>query len=278
MFWSFGGDINVLPDYHILNPNDTFTQLYMALHLLGLMSWNNKSIIPRNSTIDPAELNRRSMFSTAPWLFARQWHSTFVEYLTCDKKKLTITRFLKKNKSADFEIMPIPVSLFSYLARDKIPEHTSCWGDWHFAITDGSENLELGISVINNLMSSRKIPERAFSMADLPTVEKFYKLYGDVKCFNSHRMPSERLPSVTFNDMRSGYFKNAKSRTQIFDYRHTMRELAAVIRFAHFGAFSSCPMNDDIIPDNTFNKKVYRRLYKAFENIDNFKYDNIMIS
>jgi hypothetical protein len=88
---------------------------------------------------------------------------------------------------------------------------------------------------------------------------------------------SKNLPETTFNQMRQSFFKNAKCRSQIFDYRHTISELGAIFQYAHFGAY---PFKMDgklnIPQNNLLIKKIYKRLNKAFEIINNFVKEDIM--
>lgn len=278
-FWSFGGDLHVLPDYHIDKPDNTFTELLAAYNLVSLMSYNG--IIPQNSTVDTVKLHTNNISKPDDWVFARHWHSTFVDFLTYEKRMeekevFTITELIGNCEDAQFEIMPIPTSLFNYVANKQKTKNISCWGDWHFAVMKGSENLNLGIDIINNLMNSNNITERAFSAAELPTVEFFYKLHGDTNCFNMEHVKSKHLPHKTFKQLRNIYFRDAKSRTQIFDFRHTITELGAIFQFAHFGAFPATESSDFAVTQEELFKKIYRRLNKAFSTIQDFRNKTIM--
>ena len=80
-------------------------------------------------------------------------------------------------------------------------------------------------------MSSRKVCNRAFAGAALPTLEGFYKMYEEAGCFNLPERPAELLPKTTYKEIRENLFKNAKSRTDIFDYIHCARELHSVLEY-----------------------------------------------
>jgi hypothetical protein len=94
-----------------------------------------------------------------------------------------------------------------------------------------TENIDLAVEIINNLMSSHKICESAFHCASLPTVEDFYETYGSAKCFNlPERSGTLTLPSTTFKELRRDFMETAVSRSaNTFDYRHCMRELHSVL-------------------------------------------------
>jgi hypothetical protein len=121
------------------------------------------------------------------------------------------------------------------------------------ALMKGSENVALAVDLINNVMSSQRICDRAFSGAAVPTVEDFYKIYGDIPCLNFPERPTKLLPETTFADLREMFFKNARSRSQIFDYRLCMRELHSILEYIHaFPARSATDMGTRI--DEALNK------------------------
>lgn len=99
----------------------------------------------------------------------------------------------------------------------------SCWGEWHFAILRGTENETLATELINNLMSSQKIYDRAIAGAALPTVDKFYEDYGHIPCINLPDRDDINLPTTTFRELSERIFPIAHSRNAIFDFRHCLR-------------------------------------------------------
>jgi hypothetical protein len=105
----------------------------------------------------------------------------------------------------------------------------SCWGDWGLGVLEGSENLTLAIDLINNIMASMKVCERAFKGACIPTVETFYELYGNTPCLRADWRPEISLPSMSFNDLRSKYFKHARTRHSIHDLRRFAKALHAKV-------------------------------------------------
>ncbi len=116
------------------------------------------------------------------------------------------------------------------------PTHHSCWGEWGFGLLAGSENDLLAYDVINNLMSTKKVIERAFDGACLPTVEDFYKMYGQSKCFDVPERGEIEMPVLTYEKLREKYFKDARSRLSIYDYGHFSKLLHArleIIRKNH---------------------------------------------
>jgi len=100
------------------------------------------------------------------------------------------------------------------------PLSFSCWGEWSFGLVNGSENAELAIDLVNNMMGSIKVIQRAFAGASVPTVENFYEEYGELPCVTIPERITETLPKATYNNIRSTYFKHAKSRQEIYDFRH----------------------------------------------------------
>jgi len=104
-------------------------------------------------------------------------------------------------------------------------DHHACWGEWSFGLMSGSENQSLAIDLINNLMTNSKICERAFNGACLPTVEAFYEMYGDVKCLDLPERPEVSMPSLSYNQLRSQHFRHAKTRLDIYDFRHVAKIL-----------------------------------------------------
>jgi len=105
----------------------------------------------------------------------------------------------------------------------------SCWGEWSFGVVSGSENDELALDLINNMMSSLKILKRAFTGAALPTVEAFYELYGNLPCVDIPERRRDSLPRDTFNDIKRTLFSHAKSRREIYDFRHCGKLIHAEI-------------------------------------------------
>ncbi len=282
LLWNCGGNLRIGPDYKIENERDTKARLSQALYLLGIMLKDD--LITEDSTLDAGDFgerysragrtgagaNRRTPGKSEDWVFARQWYSTLVELLTA-RRELTRQQdrsatepperpFLWENNEAQLGIMPIPISLSYYLARGVRAHHVSCWGDWHWIITKGTENTALGIDLINNLMSSQKVCERAFQCAAIPTVDTFYRLYKDSRCLN---LPERRyyspqmLPDTTFVGLRKTYFKHARSRSEIFDYEHCMLELHSLFQFVKVLARK---------PDPDWGK-LQRRTNEAFARI-----------
>ena len=200
-------------------------------------------VVPRNSTLEAFEFAKRYSQDSVndekgprpDWLFARHWHSTFVDILTARVPPQDEPAWTPP-EGTELEVARIPVALSKYLSSPNAkPEdlHASCWGEWYLAFLKGSENETLGVDLINNLKSSRKVCERAFSCAALPTVEEFYSFYGDIECFNIPKRRDVSLPKTTFSEVREYFFRTAKTRTQVFDYRHCMRHLHAILEMVH---------------------------------------------
>ncbi len=230
--WSCGGNLRVLPDYSIVNLKDTFKALTLAFYIISVMFKNG--IIPYDSTLQPEEFINRyagnnKKENKSNWIFARHWYSTFIDVLSL--KNEGKKKEFRWNEDEEIDIMPIPLSINTVIDKKGKIEHVSCWGDWHFALVNGTENVELGIDLINYLMNSDSICERAFASATVPTVDAFYELYGHNRCFNVPDQKEKLIPKTTFNQLKQNYFRNAKSRSQIFDYHHCIRELHSVLEF-----------------------------------------------
>jgi hypothetical protein len=192
----------------------------------------DEEIIPRHCSLDPAEVVRRfpagDRRAAGPdWGFARHWYSTFVDLLTA--RKADGDGWLWGPGDGELDVMPIPVSLSRYVEQKGRPTHVSCWGEWYLAAVRGGENKALAVDLINNLMSTQRICDRALRCASVPTVEEFYEMYGRAECLDLRQRPDLKLPTLSFNRLREMLFGSAKSRTQIFDYRNCMRELHPVL-------------------------------------------------
>ncbi|MDQ1255919.1 MAG: hypothetical protein QG656_513 [Candidatus Hydrogenedentes bacterium] len=107
--------------------------------------------------------------------------------------------------------------------------------------------MALAEDVINNLMSSQKIAERAFRGAAIPTVEEFYAMYGKTQCMDIlNRAGDIVLPSETWDDFRTMFLAGVRSRTAVFDYRHCLREIHAVIEYVRKVAGPNSPTQADL--------------------------------
>ena len=247
MFWSFGGQLIVDEEYTITKEYHVKQTLFQTFFLLRYMF--AEGIIPTNATLDPKTFGRQhSQPSGMPasqgkqpgkqWLFARHWYSTFVEVLTAKQVTEPYDWLWNPPQNTKLEIMPIPLSIqqLALAQTEKPATHHSCWGDWHLGVLRNTENLDLAVEILNNLMSSHKICESAVRCASIPAVEQFYKSYSPAKCFNiPEREEKIVLPAITFDGLRQRFMKDAKSRSdQMFDYRHCMRELHSVLSAVHF--------------------------------------------
>ena len=57
------------------------------------------------------------------------------------------------------------------------------------------------------------------------------------RCYDTPEM----LPAITFDELRNDYFRNARSRSEIFDYEHCMLELQSLFQFVRTLSKSSKP-------------------------------------
>lgn len=238
LIWSVGGSLKVAQDYSIISPDETIVHIFEAFWIFRKM--RGSDIIPRNPTLEVKDfaekygLKKDGPQESPDWLFARHWHSTLVDLLTARDESGKQFIWQLPTKDMELDIAPIPITLSKYITSPKDHKsHHSCWGEWYFACLKGSENTALAIDLINNLMSSRKVCERAFSCAALPTVETFYDMYGEVECFNIPERSDIKLPKITFKELRDMLFKSARSRTEVFDYRHCIRYLHSVMEQVH---------------------------------------------
>lgn len=285
--WSCGANLRISPDYSIEAKEDNLVEIFRAFYILALMFQNG--IIPANSTLDTVEFAKKYNQSTTAnetknpdWMFARHWYSTLIEILSAQDPnrtnlKFENSEFMWHQEAVKLDIMPIPVSFANYMNYKENVWHISCWGDWHLAMMNGSENIELGCDLINNIMSSDRVCERAFSNAAVPTVEAFYERYGDSLCFNQPKRKDIELPNWTYNRLRNTLFIHAKSRSQIFDYHHCMRELHSVLEFVHFSERDPGQKNKEQLSEK-FEKILFEKLQAAFTNIENFKNEAFLLS
>jgi hypothetical protein len=89
------------------------------------------------------------------------------------------------------------------------------------------------VEIINNLMSSQKISDRALRCAAIPTVSAFYKLYPNANCMRFPERTDLKIEPISFKDFHERFVKKAKPRTTIFDYRHCMRILHGLLEGMH---------------------------------------------
>ena len=266
--WSTGATLTIRPDYSIKDKESTKKELLRVFLLLSILF--QKKIIPLNSTVIADAFNVKKTSGDSreqDWVFARHWYSTFIEILTDKKVDGGKHEFLWNAKDIDLDIMPIPVSFSNYMNADSKPKHISCWGDWHLCVINGSENTQLGIDLINNIMSSERICERAAANVALPTAQVFYDLYGDRKCFNIPERPDIKISNVTYSDLRSDFFENARSRSQIFDYHHCMREFHSLIEYVRLGNEF---YHKNGFPSPSYILELERRIDQIFTTIEGF--------
>ncbi|MCP5524082.1 MAG: hypothetical protein H7A46_21300 [Verrucomicrobiales bacterium] len=233
LVWGCAGELHVDRHYRLRQAQTNGLATYQALLLLRLLL--EQGIVPKHSTLEASAFGRR--FSAArdgrpeggrEWAFARHWYSTFVDVLTA---KIDGS-YAWQPGSADLEIAPLPCSLQHYLQTEDKRRATlgvSCWGEWHFTVLRGTENEALAIEFLNNLMSSQKITERALRCAALPTVNAFYEIYKDSACLSLPERADLSLPRMTYGELRQRIFRRARSRADLFDYRHCMRELHGLL-------------------------------------------------
>lgn len=212
-------NVRIELDVHNKNCFEDFVEAMTRLH-----QWIHRDgIVPLNSSVDPAK------HPEADWAFARHWYSTWVDYRTRidEQKNLPMVTFEDK---AEFGVARIPIS-DSYRKQQNTasPKHHSGSGEWYLVIQANSENVELGIDLINNLMTARKVTERALSGVELPVLEKFYDAYGLVSCFGTDK---------TFSQMREMFAADARSRTEFAEYRKVGRIL--------YGALQAIVTNKEI--------------------------------
>src|SRR4029077_292489 len=80
------------------------------------------------------------------------------------------------NGPIQLEIVQMPRGL------DTIDINFTCWGEWNFALFQGSENVVLACDLISNLMGALKVTERGLHGACLPTSIQFYERYKGERC------------------------------------------------------------------------------------------------
>jgi RecA/RadA recombinase len=213
-------------------------------------------IVPLRSSVDPTN------YQKADWAFARHWYSTWVDVLTrTDNEGKRVSDF---GEYAEFGFAKLPVSQDYHDRQTRqlqqppasaaagAVKHHSSWGEWYLALQKGSENVELGIDLLNNLMTSRKVVERALSGAALPTVEKFYETCGVDICFGT---------DMTYNEIRNMFFEDCRSRSKFANYYEMAGVLAGTLR-----AILSNPLSER--KGEPPAVRVRKLLWKAFHEID----------
>jgi hypothetical protein len=220
-------------------PEDVFDRFCEAIEFLKKCIFSYK-IMPPRSSVDP-DYNR-----STNWAFSRHWYSTWIDVWTArDREGEPIA---PSGDGQAYGVCRIPI-FHRYKEAQELDRkggscrHHSAWGEWYLAIQSNSENIELGIDLLNNLLTSRKIVDLALSGAALPLVEKAYQTYGDAICYGTDK---------TFTQMRKMLFANARSRTEFYNYRKVGRVL--------YGALN-------VIVTNR-NANVRRLLEGAFREID----------
>lgn len=177
----------------------------------SLHRWiHDDQIIPPASSVDPGS------YRNTDWVFARHWYSTWTDYLTARGREGE--PLITFPGDAILGVAPIPVFAAYAAGQGGQPpfRHHSAWGEWYLAIHRNSENVELGIDLINNLSTSRKLIDLATQGAALPVIEKVYEMYGETLCFGTDK---------TLNEIRGLFFKDARSRTAFRDFRRVGRIL-----------------------------------------------------
>ena len=73
------------------------------------------------------------------------------------------------------------------------------------------------------------------------------------------------MPRMTYGQLYREFFPNAFSRSEIFDYRHSMHELLAVFEYVHAQ------------PDNWNVTELLRRIDEAFKGIQRLRDEGMMV-
>jgi hypothetical protein len=178
-------------------------------------------IVPDASSVDP------DRYPNVDWAFARHWYSTWIDaqakYAAVRPEGDRVERVPALTGKERYGIWPLPIA---QAYREKchqnnvVPAHRSAWGEWYLMIQSGAENVELGVELVNNLMTSGKVTARALSGAGIPTLRPFYDTWGGSRCVGT---------DMTYNDIRRTFFKHARSRTDFANYRKTARILSGAL-------------------------------------------------
>lgn len=238
-------------------PGSSFSQFVDAMNMLYRWIHKDNSIVPRASTVDPEHFAGNpkddnvdaKRHSGNNWAFARHWFTTWVDFRT--RRDQNGRWLIPHAEDVKFDVAPIPISdeyRDRQLAPGPIPyeKHHSAAGEWYLAIQKGSENVELGINLINNLMTARKVTERALSGAELPVMQQFYKHYGSSICPHTYK---------SFDEIRQMFAVDARSRTEFHDFRKVARILNG-------------PVSAIVTNPNLDVTKIRELLENAFQEID----------
>lgn len=263
VLWNCGGDLQIQPDYDIKDLDSNRQHLLHAFSILNRLF--AKGYIPQDSSleIDYWVERRKADPLHSSWLFARHWYSTFVETLVHKNGSTGEYSIKTDTLGKRLNVIKLPITI-DYLLKQRAPKserkvrHHSCRGEWYFAVLNGTENEALAEDIINNLMSSQKIIDRAFRCAAVPTVQAFYDMYGESKCFDGVSRPGDLvLPSLTWNGLKTDFLAEAKSRTAVFDYRHCIREFQSILEYIRGSAQET----------DAFLKQIANRLESAITHI-----------
>lgn len=302
VLWSTGEDLIVHPNYRVegLPPGLAAGGTSIVEALLWSFRFFRQlfaeKITPPNCSLENEPLEKLLRSCATPpgeepqeqkgWLFARYWYSTIIDTLTWRHenetgKPINGYVFGPELFAKQIEIISIPLSLNEYArqqaaagkSNDFKPEHHACWGEWYFGILKGSENLALGIDLINNLMSAQKITERAFQCAAVPTVQEFYNMYGGARCMN---LPDSdvKQPEKNWEQFKEDFFTGTKSRTAIFDYRHCMREIHAVLEWIRTAALETGANPTPFVPSDN---AIRNRIIAALRNIEGLRNKPVLL-
>ena len=253
LVWGCGATLSVDAEYKVKINDDFLARFYQAVFLFQELLAH----VPADATLDANVFGKYAQLypqnGKTTWAFMRQWHSTLVdiliskdkngEYCWSSRKPRTEGRpqVPEQNSKDELEIAPLPESFWRFYKRSNVGKNEngnpglnteqagqgiSCWGDWHLAVLRGSENQKLAVGLLNNLMSSSKVATRALSGAALPAMEKFYDIYKLDPCiYLSERLDDFQMPATNYGQLQTDFFPIARTRSDIFDYRHVMREI-----------------------------------------------------
>lgn len=232
----------------IFKPKDGIVNLIASLARLKYWIFDLQ-IVPKSCSVDP------DVYPKQDWVFARHWYSTWVN---CCTHPRVVEKRQEHDEGVEYGVLQIPVDAGLKNRKKGKVKHHSSWGEWYLAVLRGSENIDLGIELINNLMTARKITERARTGAALPTAQRFYDITNEDCPYTN----------MSFDELRQRFFVGAKSRSDFEDYPRFARIYSAVLRTVATNSKADIVETvssgfSHIDPDFTLPKDIERSLAKT---------------
>jgi hypothetical protein len=91
--------------------------------------------------------------------------------------------------------------------------------------------------------------------AALPAIEKFYEIYGKSPCVHlPERSGDLQMPAKSYDYVKSHLFPIARTRSNIFDYRHCMLEIHGFVVELVYNRYKRSPEDISTALINVFKE------------------------